>query len=467
MAWHKRRYSAAYIALLAAGLLHAAPAQRVAATREVWRNLLEAAAEKSRPQPTLRILDAEKRRNEHLPKAAAWFHPPSNTVFVDQELIDLCGKQPSMESCLAQVLGHEASHYYRNHGWGADFASQFAALDAAAGSASLRQSPERMAEMEAEADYFGGILGFLAGYDTPSFGPAAMETIYRAYGLGENLRGYPSLADRKAILTGARDRLRKWIPAFRAGNFFLAAGEFRAASICLEAILQDYPGVEVANNAGVAAALTALSLQRPQYDLPWLIDLNTRLTTLDQPTRGEVDLDEYEEWLRRAQAHFEGALLRKPGYPAALLNLGSLALARNDPAGARRYADSAVALDSSLSSAAARLTRPVPAQVSVLKAARPRSDRMLSDRPESSIRLPVPGSLQPATLFFDEHAFAFVFENRSIVLREQPPTTPLPAAPPQSRLLYRGGAISYFDNLQLLNILDSAGRVISAFSVAK
>ena len=77
---------------------------------------------------------------------------------------DLCRAQgPDSLAALAALLGHELAHYYEDHGWIGDFGNGFADLEVAQSLKRQKRSPEKVVEIETQADYFGGFYGYVAG----------------------------------------------------------------------------------------------------------------------------------------------------------------------------------------------------------------------------------------------------------------------------------------------------------------
>ena len=105
-------------------------------------------------------------------------------------------------------MGHELAHYYKDHGWIGDFGSGFTDLEVGQEMKALRRDLSKLTEIETEADYFGGFFGYVAGYETLNAADRVLDQIYSTYGLDENLKGYPSLSDRKIIADRSREDLK-------------------------------------------------------------------------------------------------------------------------------------------------------------------------------------------------------------------------------------------------------------------
>ncbi len=231
---------------------------------------------------------------------------------------------------LAVLLGHELAHFYKDHGWGADFGQAFADLEI--GKTVRHVSPQEMASLEAEADYFGGLYGYLAGYSTLEVAPRVLEAIYTAYHVDASLRGYPSLAERQVIAERSAHRLRQMIPIFDAATYLPLVQQYDLAAQVFDYLAQTFPSREILNNAGVAHALEALSLvdldaEGRRFLYPFELDTETRLS--GEHSRGaasdvETAAARRQQLLQEAQEAFARAKDRDPRYVTAVVNLAAV-----------------------------------------------------------------------------------------------------------------------------------------------
>ena len=254
----------------------------------------------------------------------AWFEPRKTAIGIEERVYDLCVTLGADSlNALASLMGHELAHYYKDHGWVGEFGSGFADLDVGQTLKGLRRDPAKLVEFETEADYFGGFFGYVAGYNTLDVAPRVLDTVYEAYNISANLRGYPSLGDRKAIAERSRERLAEMIPVFDAGNALLILKQYREAAQCFDYIARTFPSREILNNAGVARALEALTLSDPseiRFAYPLELDASTRLSQ-GEGARGEGDKEHRTQLLQEALEAFEKAKARDPNYATAYVNI--------------------------------------------------------------------------------------------------------------------------------------------------
>lgn len=251
-------------------------------------------------------------------------------IAIEERAVEvLSGLGKNRDNALAFLLAHELSHFYLRHGWVGDFGNAFARTDM--GRKMMKAATyEEVLKREAEADYFGGFYGYLAGYDTLGAAPRALELIYAAFGLADQLPNYPSKAERIAIAQRQQESLKKLIPVHEAGTRLLVLGRYEEAGRLFSHLAQIFPSREMFNNAGVAYALEAVRLLPPgavPFIYPFELDGETRLRPGERlGTRGITSrpADEHAarrlRLLRRAVESFERAGLRDSRYATAKVN---------------------------------------------------------------------------------------------------------------------------------------------------
>jgi tetratricopeptide (TPR) repeat protein len=263
----------------------------------------------------------------------ASFVPQRHTLHLAERAYSLCAALgPDSLDALAFLLGHELAHYYANHGWVGDFGQQNADLEV--GQALQEYSAIRKIEVETEADYFGGFFGYVAGYRTLEVVPQLLTSIYAAYGLQENLEGYPSLAERQQIAQRSAEKVQLMIPVFEAGHRLLLLRQYSAAAQCFDHLSLTFPSREMLNNAGVARALRALSLF--ESDALWLaypfeLDAATRLQDGRKAGMTESSQETRNRLLKEARERFEQASRKDPNYAPAWINLACVADLQGEP----------------------------------------------------------------------------------------------------------------------------------------
>jgi tetratricopeptide (TPR) repeat protein len=296
---------------------------------QVYERLVRASGDRRTP-PALVVQTEAARRRGTPGVQVAWFDPGKRIIGIDQKTLWLCAALKQHEAdCIAVFLGHELAHFYRDHGWATDFSSRFAGLAVASNIADQRGSAEQRVLAEAQADELGGMIGYVAGFDTFGVAPAALAAAYREYSVPVNSPGYPSLPDRQAMAARAASNVGRLLPAFDAANILAALGYYLPAAQCYDFIANTFPSREILSNAGVAYALAAVEYS-PERDTamayPWSLDGDTRMRPrVTGGTRGGDAAPEhrqdFERLMRMAREHLENASQRDADYAPALVNL--------------------------------------------------------------------------------------------------------------------------------------------------
>src|SRR5947209_19818887 len=90
----------------------------------IYARLVRVTGDARRPPPLDVIPDA-RRSNTAM---VAWFNTGTRRIGMDEKTVRLCQSLGSRaEACVAFFLGHELAHYYKDHAWGSDFCTRFAA----------------------------------------------------------------------------------------------------------------------------------------------------------------------------------------------------------------------------------------------------------------------------------------------------------------------------------------------------
>ena len=266
-----------------------------------------------------------------------WFNPDHNVLTLQEEVYDLCAALgPDSLNALSFLLGHELAHLYKDHDWVGDFGNSFANLEVGKKLNQLSLDPKNRAAIEAEADHFGGFYSSISGYAPFDVMPTVLERIYAAYGLREDIPGYPSLTERQEIARRARDQLKEMVPVFKAGHLLLLTKRYEEAGRCFDYIARTFPSREILNNAGLARVLQALDLvpdDAALFAYPFEFDARTRLSSgATKQSTGEIDwLDHFDSRkkfyrrLEQAGKWFDRARAKDPGYISAYINLAGVA----------------------------------------------------------------------------------------------------------------------------------------------
>jgi len=312
-------------------------------TQKVFDDLVRAIGD-GRTRPDLRLLG----RLETGRSRGVWYSPDRNVVTLEEQAYDLCAslKADSLHA-LAFLLGHELAHWYRDHGWVHDFGSAHADLGVGQVLGQRSRDPAERVRMETEADYFGGFFAHIAGYRSLEVAGEVLPRLYTAYGLGEDLRGYPSLPERQEIARRARQELDRMVPVFEAGRLLLLVKRYEEAARCFGAVARTFPSREILNNAGVARALEAVDLfdqGELEVAYPLELDAQTRLRTGSKASEyGPGDRRRLRRALvREARELFEQARQRDDQYLPGRVNLAAATDLAGEPFEALALAHQAV-----------------------------------------------------------------------------------------------------------------------------
>lgn len=287
------------------------PEEKYAIAREVYEELLRARGDR-RSQPPPFVMD----RREGF---VAWMNPRGPEIGLEEKAYDVCASfGDDMRNAIAALLGHELTHYYEKHDWRRHFVSQYSDLEVGKDLGALDDAKRN----EAQADYLGGLLSYSAGYDVLGRMPELCEKLYAAYGLKEELRGYPTLAERKTIALRAQGRLQELTKALDMANYLVAIGQYGEAFDYYNYILKEYQSREIYNNAGVCALLAALEHFEAgafRFRLPIELDLSGR-----RAGKGveEDKTKTKQQLIDQAIDHFKSAIVLDEHYAPAYLNLG-------------------------------------------------------------------------------------------------------------------------------------------------
>lgn len=113
------------------------------------------------------------------------------TIYLGVKAYDLCTTFGADSlNALAILLSHELVHYYAGHTWEDEFSRDFA------GTELPQEVKDSWLEDEVQADLWGGLLAYTAGYDVRNVAPRFFPDLYTAFKRDESLPGYQKLSDR-------------------------------------------------------------------------------------------------------------------------------------------------------------------------------------------------------------------------------------------------------------------------------
>ncbi|MBL8991554.1 MAG: hypothetical protein JNJ48_08250, partial [Phycisphaerae bacterium] len=295
-----------------------------------------------RPAPRLVVRPA----TDAGPARIALFRPDTQTVEIDEAVIDLCGTFGARaDDALAVLLGHELAHHYRDHGWVGEFGVKFADLEASRGMKAA-EGYERLVKNETEADYFGAFYAYVAGYDTLTVAPGVFDAVYEKFSLADKLGGYPSRQERKKIAEGRAAEIRGLQDLFDAGRLLLLLDEHGAAAAVFDRLCREVPSRELLNNAAaarlleVAASIGKLPVEAGSPPPAWALgmpvtfEMEARLGGgAGAPLRGGKGPEGDEvlaRLVREAAELLERACAMDEGYAPARINLAIALCLRGD-----------------------------------------------------------------------------------------------------------------------------------------
>jgi len=304
--------------------------------QKVFDDLIEARGDYRMRVPQLVLSEAQRR--------VAYAKPSQAQVVLEEKAYDLCTTfgQDSL-NVLAALLAHELIHYYEKHDWTFRMVKDFNDLETGE---QLKAASERL-KFEAQADLLGGFLAYAAGYQPLGLMPDFLTKVYQNYGLQENIKGYPSLSERKTFASRSLEKVEQLAQAFDAANYFAVIGQYEQAKSTLEFILADFQSRELYNNLGVVATLAAMELFEPEelrLAYPIELDARSRLQRTSRGTPTDDRLRIRELLLREAQNYFEQAAVLDPTYPNAVLNKANVLAVKGQLGDAVYFADKAFQL---------------------------------------------------------------------------------------------------------------------------
>ena len=284
-------------------------------TKKVMDDLIQAKGVRSMAAPKLVMNNAERR--------VAWAKPSKAIIGLEEKAYDLCatfGKDSL--NALAALLAHELTHYYEKHDWKNRFVKDFG------GNNNSGNAGAEKLDIETQADFLGGFLAFMAGYNTLGIMPNFLEQVYNDYGFPDEITGYPSLTERQGMATRSLEKLAELIDVFETANYLIALEDYEGAKSYYDHILikEKYQSREIYNNLGVTAALAAssyFSKSELKYFYPIELDITSRLQITRGDQFGAGEKEEIQQLLLEDAAKaFKTALSLDKDYVPAMLNLG-------------------------------------------------------------------------------------------------------------------------------------------------
>lgn len=258
----------------------------------------------------------------------AYYSPSSNTIFVEEKFLSICAQfGADSVKALSFILGHELAHFFRNHAWLTSEGIGYVAAEMKDDWKVLGE--ENHAKDETEADIFSGFYNLVAGMEVMDIAPQVLKKVYEAYGLSEELDGYPSLSQRMQIAGNAKAKAYEMFVLFQTGTLALIAGQYSPAkSVFSHLYNSNYTGVEILNNLALCYLFEGQSLlgDDRMYFYPLMLDMDTKL----DGTRGDDQKAKAKELIELAVKYLREAEFKDPKYLPARINLAAAALMLND-----------------------------------------------------------------------------------------------------------------------------------------
>ena len=204
------------------------------------------------------------------------------TITVERKVINLFCGQENFDDKMAYILGHEMAHHYLNHSWMANTGLGYSDLGNYIEENSPMYSKNQRKLSESQADLYAGFYGMISGYNTLAYAKETLEAVYKAYGLPNEISGYPTFNERLEIIDSKIDNATNLALLFELGNVLLLGKEHELAKYCYEFILKQFNSREIYNNLGLSFLLYGISIsEEPINKLVFPV-------SLDQSSRVEV-----------------------------------------------------------------------------------------------------------------------------------------------------------------------------------
>lgn len=277
-----------------------------------------------KPAPSLVIAETYKKGDKliyYLPK-------PSPTIYITRELIEFCGTYGKMQNnLLACLLGHELGHHFLDHG-ATEFLSIFESRE-------LRKNiSAKDASLEEEADAFGLVYGFMAGFNTIDHYEELLSGIRQRYFTSSSATDFER---RSRAVASKIEELKVLAACYEAGHILAVSQNFNLSNVCFRFISGKFPTREVLNAMAtnhLNRVLEARKKNEDFYAYPIEFDESFRLKQKSIDTRGTEDLatkEEIDQWIDSAKQLLRKAVSISKNYTTAQQNLAIAYLLEENP----------------------------------------------------------------------------------------------------------------------------------------
>jgi len=278
-------------------------------TTEIYNNLVSNISSNSITAPTLEITLTETN-----PAKVS-----NGSIYIEKKLIDLFYDSEDFEALMAYVISHELAHHYLNHGWTKQTGFAFKNDNK---NISISDKMVLIKEMhEEEADLWGGFFSQVSGYNSLAHAKEAINKIYKAYKLPNEIEGYPSLERRIGIIESNITKANKLAKLFEIGNTSLLFNLYGLAEACFTEILRNnVNSPEIYNNLGIAYFLKAVNSDKKlsRINFPIFIDDNSSIKVKSRNISSDIDPIGL---LKQALDKFRKALVLNESYSSTNLNI--------------------------------------------------------------------------------------------------------------------------------------------------
>lgn len=200
-------------------------------------------------------------------------------ILLDPRAYHLCISLPEFgEEALAFLIAHELIHSYQHNSLDYQSLGFFVKTKSLEGWAAEEQ--KRRKNMETQADIWGAVLCYMAGYRVDQSIPHFIEELYLTFGLDEEDPGYDSKQERLEIAERAQAEVRRSIQIFEMANYMSVLQQHDKDTSLYRYLIDQFRSAEFYNNLGISYLRLALpKLEEPYRSLPYpfLYDMETRL----------------------------------------------------------------------------------------------------------------------------------------------------------------------------------------------
>lgn len=207
-------------------------------------------------------------------------------------------------NALAFVLGHEMAHIFLEQ-------SNIDRVGSGYADKELRKKLKEIKDsvytsiFERQADEQAIFNAHIGGYNVTHIAEQVICKIYEAFELKENLKGYPSLDERKQIIRFSVHKMEALLERFELGNLFFVSGNYEHSEKIYNAILTEgFRSAEIYNNLGLCQLFKVIESDTiyQKYEWPIYLDSKTKLISNSQRDIFGVDV---KECLTEAIRYFE------------------------------------------------------------------------------------------------------------------------------------------------------------------